>query len=89
MLSILAFTLSVVLDYLVFRGDNLTVKGGPNSGPRRTGRPSLFVWIHYEKTELCRVFQVHDKGQKMHNKAFVVRFSQKRTTKAAQQHFAH
>jgi hypothetical protein len=49
----------------------------------------LFVWIHYEKTELCRVFQVHDKGQKMHNKAFVVRFSQKRTTKAAQQHFAH
>jgi hypothetical protein len=34
-LSILAFTLSVVLDCLVFRGDNLTFKGGPNPGPRQ------------------------------------------------------
>jgi hypothetical protein len=34
MLSILAFTLSLVLDWLVFRGDNLAVKGGPNLAPR-------------------------------------------------------
>jgi hypothetical protein len=35
MLSILAFTLSVVLDCLVFMGDNFVVKGGPNPGPRQ------------------------------------------------------
>jgi hypothetical protein len=34
-LSILAFTLSMVLDYLVFKEDIVTVKGGPNPGPRQ------------------------------------------------------
>jgi hypothetical protein len=28
--------MSVVLDCLVFKGDNLVVKGGPNLGPRQT-----------------------------------------------------
>jgi hypothetical protein len=34
MLSILAFKLLVVLDCLVFKGDYLSVKGGPNPNPR-------------------------------------------------------
>jgi hypothetical protein len=33
-LSILAFTLSTVLGYFVFKGDLFAVKGGPNPGPR-------------------------------------------------------
>jgi hypothetical protein len=33
--SILAFTLSMVLGYLVFKEDPFTVKGGPNPGPRQ------------------------------------------------------
>jgi hypothetical protein len=42
----------------------------------------------YRKQGLCRALQVHCKGQKMHDKAFVVRFSRKCTAKAAQQCFA-
>jgi hypothetical protein len=33
-LSILAFTLSTVLGYLMFKGDLFAIKGGPNLGPR-------------------------------------------------------
>jgi hypothetical protein len=38
-LSILAFTLSMVLGYLVFKGDLSVVKGGPNPDPRHVLSP--------------------------------------------------
>jgi hypothetical protein len=39
-LSILAFTLSMVLECLaVFKGDNFAIKGGPNPGPRQPLQP--------------------------------------------------
>jgi hypothetical protein len=40
-LSLLAFILSTVLGYLVFKGDHFAIKKGPNPGPRQIRKEKI------------------------------------------------
>jgi hypothetical protein len=58
-LSILAFTLSTVLGYLVFKGDLFAVKGGPNPDPHHSLCSKLLVVLAFLDTILLFVMYLN------------------------------